>query len=211
MLVECLSAAVAAVVVTVSVAVVVAEAGSEQTGAGLAVVVMLQVRFTVAVNPPEGTMLIVEVVEAPTATVAEVGVAVSVKLPAAAAVTTSETVVVLTTEPEVPVMVTVDVPAGVVASVLIVRVPITGLPPGVKDKGAHDAPLGRPVQVTATALLKPLEGVTVTVEVVEPPAETEAGAVAPTVKPGGVIVGCLKATTCITQGLLGLWLAVASN
>ena len=56
-------------VLTVRVAVVVADAGSEQTGAGLFVVVMLQVRFTVPVNPPVGLMVIVDVPEVPGDTV----------------------------------------------------------------------------------------------------------------------------------------------
>ena len=69
MLVECLSAAVIGVVLTVRVAVVVAVAGSEQTGAGLAVVAMLQVRFTVPAKPPVPLTVIVEVAEAPAVTV----------------------------------------------------------------------------------------------------------------------------------------------
>ena len=56
-------------VLTLRVAVVVAEAGSEQTGAGLAVVVMLQLRVTVPVNPPVGTMAIVDVPGVPGDTV----------------------------------------------------------------------------------------------------------------------------------------------
>lgn len=98
--------------------------------------------------------------------------------------TTSVTVVVAVREPDVPVMVTVDVPAGVVAIVVIVRVPVAGLAPGVKDRAPHAAPVGRPVQVRATAELKPLDGVTVTVDVAELPAATEAGesAVAPRLK-----------------------------
>jgi hypothetical protein len=71
MLLECRTAAVAAVVLTVRVAgaVGVAEAVTEQTGAGLAVVVMLQVRSTVPVNPPVGLTVIVDVPEVPAATV----------------------------------------------------------------------------------------------------------------------------------------------
>ncbi len=72
--------------------------------------------------------------------------------------------------------VTVVMPAGVAQVVVIVSVPLAGLAPGVNDGAAHDAPVGRySVQVIATALLKPPEGVTVTVEVVELPATTEAG------------------------------------
>jgi hypothetical protein len=216
MLVECLSAAVAAVVLTVSVALVVAEAGIEQTGAGLAVVVMLHVRLTVPLKPPDGTMLIVGVAELPGDTVAEVGVDVSVKLPPPEATTTSVTGVVWFREPEVPVMVTGDEPAGVDAVVVIVRADVAALAPGVTEGGTklHAAPVGRPEQVRATALLKPPEGVMVTVEVAELPAVTEAGesAVAPMLKSATTPAGCLKATTCITHGaVLGVWLAVASN
>lgn len=117
--------------------------------------------------------------------------AVSVKLPPPPVldVTTSETVVVLTTEPDVPVMVTVVVLAGVAEVVVMVRADVTGDPPGVTDAGLklHAAPVGRLFeQVRATALVKPFDGVTVTVEVAELPAVIEAGdsAVAPTVKLG---------------------------
>lgn len=124
--------------------------------------------------------------------------------PPVAAVTTRVTVVVTVREPEVPVMVTGDVPAGVPEVVVIVRADVAADAPGVTDAGTktHAPPVGRPVQVRATALLKPPEGVTVTVEAAELPAVTEAGesAVAVTVKLATAAPASLKAATCITHG-----------
>jgi hypothetical protein len=126
------------------------------------------------------------------------------------------TVVELTVEPDVPVMVTVDVPAGVLAAVLIVRPVITALAPGVTGlvAKAQVAPAGRPVQARVTGIVKPPDGVTVTVEVAELPAAIEAGesAVAATLKLGSTPAGCRKATTCMTHAsVLGVWKAVASK
>jgi hypothetical protein len=218
MLLECRSAAVGPVVLTVRVAgvVVVAVAVTEQTGAGLAVVVMLQVRFTVPAKPPVPLTAIVDVADFPADTVAEAGLAAaSVKLPPPEAVTTSVTVAVLLTEPEVPVMVTGVEPAVVDEVVVIVRADVTGLAPGVTDGGtkAHAAPVGRPVQVRPTALVKPPDGVIVTVEVAEAPAAIETGesAVAATPKLAPLPAGCLKAATCITHAALPTWVAVASK
>jgi hypothetical protein len=180
-------------------------------------VVMLQARFTVPAKPPLPFTVIVDVAEVPADTVAEAGLAAaSVKLLLTAAVTTSVTVVGLTRDPEVPVTVTVDEPAGVAEVVVIVRADVTAPAPGVTDGGTklHCPPLGRPVQVRATALVKPPEGVTVTVEVAELPAVTEAGesAVAAMLKLGRAPAGCRKAATCVTHAaLLGVWLAVASK
>jgi hypothetical protein len=204
-----------AVVLTVSVPEVedVAEAVTEQTGAGLAVVVMLQAKFTVPLKPPEGTTAIVDVAEPPADTVAEVGLAVNVKLPPppdVATVKVSGGVVVWVTDPEVPVTVTVDEPTGVAEVVLTLSVEMAGPAPGVTGVGAtaQVSPAGTGavmVQVRLTALLKPFNAVTVTAEVADPPGVTIAGENAAVVMPKSATapVGCLKATACMTQPGLG--------
>lgn len=83
------------------------------------------------------------------------------------------------TPPEVPVIVMVEVPAGVEAPVLIVSAEVP-LPP-VTGVGANEqlAPVGNPEeQVRLTSPLNPLAGVTVIVEGVLFPATTVAGVVA---------------------------------
>ena len=99
------------------------------------------------------------------------------------------------------------------AVVVTVSVEVTGLAPGVTDAGLneHDinCTLETPEQVRATALLKPLVGVTVIVEVALLPGATEAvpGA-ALTEKSPVAVIGDLKATACMTQ-LLTLLVNVA--
>jgi hypothetical protein len=177
----------------------------------------VQVKVTALVNPFDGVTLTVEVAELPGATDAGASaVAVTVKLGVPAAATISETVVVCTTDPEVPVIVTVDVPTGVAAVVVMVSIEVTAPVPGVTEGGtnAQVAPAGRPaVQVKLTALVNPFDGVTLTVEVAAPPGATGAGAsaVAVTVKPAVVALDCRKATPCMTQGSLLPCVAVASN
>jgi hypothetical protein len=200
---ERLRAADGPVVLTVRVAVAVAEAGSEQTGAGVAAGVTAQARLTVPVKPPVALMVRVDVVEAPAATDAEVGLAVRVKLPPPAAPTVSDTVVVCTVDPAVPVMVTVDVPAGVPAVVVMVSTEVTAAVVGVTDGGtnAQVAPVGRPaVQVKVTALVNPFEGATLTVDVAVPAGATEAGesAVAVTAKLGPPAAATVSETVVIS-------------
>jgi hypothetical protein len=62
-------------------------------------------KVTAELNPPETVLVIVEVPELPLDTVTEVGEALRVKLALAGAVTVRVTVVVLTVDPAVPVMV----------------------------------------------------------------------------------------------------------
>ena len=65
--------------------------------------------------------------------------------------------------PEVPVMVTVDVPPGVVMAVEIVRVEVAGAEPGVTEPGlnAQVAPVGKPAEhESETAALKPFSALT---------------------------------------------------
>ena len=60
----------------------------------------------------------------------------------------------------------------------MVSTEVTAPVPGVTEGGrnAQVAPAGRPVQAKATALVNPFDGVTVTVEVAEPPGATGEGA-----------------------------------
>jgi hypothetical protein len=206
-------AGVAAVVVMVSAEVTAPVVGVTEGGTKPQVAPVgrpVQVKATALVNPFDGVTLTVEVAELPGATDAgESAVAATVKL---VAVTTSETVAVSTIDPDVPVTVTVDVPAGVAAVVVMVSAEVTAAAPGVTEGGtnAQVAPAGRPVQVSATAAVNPFDGVTVTVEVAEPPGATDAGAsgVSVTVKPA-TLLGCRKATACMTQGTAASWVAVA--
>lgn len=87
--------------------------------------------------------------------------------------------------PAVSVMVIVEFPTGVPLVVLIVSVEVP-VPP-VTGEGANEqlAPVGSPAeQLRATSLVKPLDGVTVTIEVVLLPGVTTAGVEAVTAKSG---------------------------
>ena len=102
--------ACAAVVLTVRVEVtgaplVVTEVGfSEQVGAGLAAVIMLQAKFTVPLKPADGAKVMVEVAEPPAATDAGNGEA--ERLKSGAPCTVKLTDPLWLTDPEVPVIVT---------------------------------------------------------------------------------------------------------
>ena len=76
-----------------------------------------------------------------------------------AAATTSVTVAVWVSEPLTPVMVSVEVPAGVVARVVMLRVEVAvaGFVVNVPV-----APVGRPATLRVTAPVNPPEGVMVT-------------------------------------------------
>jgi hypothetical protein len=141
--------------VTVEVALPVIEAGlSEQVGAGVPVPVTAHVRFTAAPNPLVALRLITEVADPPGALmVADVGLAVSVKPGAVFAVTVKVTVAVWLGA-GVPVIVTVESPAGVLPVVEIVRVTAVD-EPGVTGLGLNEqaAPVGRPEQESVTLLL----------------------------------------------------------
>jgi len=90
----------------------------------------------------------------------------------------------------VPVMVTVEVPRGVELAVAMVRVDVpVPLVTGVTEAGTkvQVAPVGKPEQLSPTAPLKLTIEVTVTVEVVDWPGTTAAGAVAARLKSGVVV------------------------
>jgi len=129
---------------------------SEQVGAGVPPPVTAHARLTAALKPFVALTLITEVADPPgVAIVADVGVAVSVKPGVVLAVTIKVTLAVWFVKPDaVPVIVTVEVAAGVLAAVEIVRVTgpaVTGLA-GVNPQVA---PLGRPEQARATVPLNP--------------------------------------------------------
>ena len=109
MLLEGAAEACAAVVRTVKVEVTGAptaiEAGfSEQVGAGLAVVIMLQLIVTVPLKPPEGAKVTVEVADPPAVTGPGKGEA--ERLKSGTTCTVKLTDPLWLTEPEVPVIVT---------------------------------------------------------------------------------------------------------
>ena len=147
------------------------EAGmNAHVGAGVTTGVMpLQDRFTVPLKPLSGAMVIVEVADPPAAT--EAGDSADAVIVKSGGGPTEFTVrltdVLWLTNPEVPVTVTLEVPTGVAAEVLILRAEVTAAAPGVTELGtkAQLAPVGRVTepQVSATALLKPFTAVTETV------------------------------------------------
>ena len=153
---------VAAVVLTVTVDVPEppeTEAGlKEHVGAGVtAGVMLLQARLTAAVKPCAGVMVIVEVAVAPGATEAGDSAVAEMTKSGGVAVTVRPIVVSWLNE-EVPVTVTLEVPGGVIAVVLRVRVEVTGAAPGVTVVGMNEqlASAGRPsVHARLTIVVKP--------------------------------------------------------
>jgi len=105
--------------------------------------------------------------------------------------------------PDVPVMVTVEVAAGVVALVETVRVSAVELPgvTGLTGLKPQVAPVGRPEQARVTGLLNPFSAASVRLYDALLPAVTVAlvGALAVRVKPAAAPAAALKETDCITQ------------
>jgi hypothetical protein len=175
-----------AVVLTVSVEVpepLATEVGlNEHLGAGVPPPVMLQARLTVPLKPFIEVMVIVEVDDPPAETVA--GETAEAAIPKSGVITVRLMDVLWLTDPEVPVIVTLEVATGVAAVVVIVSVDV----PDVTELGvnAQLAPVGRldATHVRSTAPLNPFVGDTVMVEVPDcPGAETLIG-VPPTEKSG---------------------------
>jgi hypothetical protein len=135
-------------------------------GAGVTAGVMVQERVTALLKPLSAATVTVEVDVPPAATEAGVS-AVAATVKSAGPVTVKPTDALWVSEPEVPVTVMVEVAAGVVLAVLILRADVAGDAPGVTELGekAQLAPAGKltAAQVKVTALLKPLVAVTVTV------------------------------------------------
>ena len=111
-------------------------------------------------NPPVLVMVIVLVPLVPCVTVTEVGDAATVKLGVAVEFTVNARVVVAVRLPEVPVMVTMDVPVVAVELAVNVNtlVPVVGFVPN-----AAVTPLGRPDAASVTLPLNPPASVTVMV------------------------------------------------
>lgn len=166
---------------------------NEHTGVRVTVgVMLLQDKLTAPLKPFCAAMVIVEVADAPSATVAgESGVAATVK--SAGPVTVKLTEVLWLSEPPVPVTVRLKVPAGVVPCVVIVRVEVP-VPPGTA--AGTNAQVGGGVTTGVmllhdrfTALLNPASGAMVIVEVADPPCTIVAGdaAEAAIVKSGAAV------------------------
>ena len=123
-------------------------------------------RVTLPVNPPTSVTVTVSVAVLPCVTDRAVGEAASVKPDA---LTVRLMVVVAVVEPEVPVMVTVDVPTGAVELAVNVStlLPVVGLVPY-----ATVTPLGNPVAARVTLPVNPPTSVTVMVSVALLPCAT---------------------------------------
>src|SRR5215472_13120780 len=147
-------------------------------------------RVTLPVNPPVSVTVMVSVALAPCVTESDDADGDSVKPGVALAATVSAMLVDAVVVPEVPVMVTVDVP--VVAVLLAVNVttllPVVGLVP-------NDAvtPLGKPEAARVTLPVKPPVSVTVMVSVALAPCVTDSDdADGDSVKPGVVLAATLS-------------------
>ena len=141
---------------------------NEHVAGRFTVGVMLQDRATLPLKLFTGAIVIVEVADAPAATEAGASAeAERVKSGTGTALTVRLTDVLWLTDPKVPVTVTLEVPTGVAAEVVMVRADVAAIAPGVTELGtkAQLAPAGRLAlsHVSATALLKPLIAVAVTV------------------------------------------------
>jgi len=149
---------------------------SEQVGAGVPVPVTAHARPTAALKPFVAVRLITEVADPPgVAMLADVGVAVSVKPGVVFAVTVKVTVAGALGA-GVPVIVTVEVPTGVDPAVEIVRVSGVDEPGviGLPGLNPQVAPVGRPEQLSVTALLNPFCAASVRAYEALPPAATVA-------------------------------------
>ena len=117
---------------------------------------------TLAVNPPASVTVIVSVAAVPSVTARVAADGASMKLGVCVAFTVRVTRVLAVSAPEVPVMVTLEVP--VVAVLLAARVstlaPVVGLVPNEAV-----TPVGNPDAASVTLLLNPPAPVTVTVSV----------------------------------------------
>jgi hypothetical protein len=142
---------------------------------------------TVPLNPFNAPTFTVYVVEPPTVTDWDEGVAEIVK--SGGAVTFKETVVACVSEPLVPVIVSVEEPTGVVDAVVTVRVELA---PGPIADGLNEAvaPAGKPLALSPTLPVNEPTAPTLTAYVVLPPTTTlfEDG-VALTVKSEDVLSG----------------------
>lgn len=140
---------------------------------------------TLPANPPASITVTVSVMAEPCVTDNAAAAAASVKLGVCTVLTVSETAELAVRAPDVPVIVSVEVP--VAAALPAVRVntlePVVGLVPNEAV-----TPAGRPLMLRVTALLKPLIDDTVTLSVAVVPCSTVTPGAA-TVKPAAVLAG----------------------
>jgi len=154
--------AVGAIVLTVSVAVPPAlpTVGELKLHCGgvPAVGVIAQLRFTDELKPPEGVTVTVDVAEPP----AVIAAGDSVVAASANVVTVRLAVVVWLRDPEVAVIVKLEVPPGVDAVVFTESGALTCVPPNgtETEAGEQEAPEGSPVQVKLVVPLNSASGVT---------------------------------------------------
>lgn len=153
----------------------------EQAGRGVREgAIVLQEKVTLPLKPLLGAMLIVEVADPPAEIVAgESAEASIVKSGGGSAITVRLTAALRLIGPEVPVMVTLKRPAGVVVEELTVRIEV--LEPAATKFGTKEQVGGGVTAGTMllhlifTVLAKPLLGTMVIVEVADSPAETIVG------------------------------------
>lgn len=144
------------------------EAGTNvHAGAGVTTGATLQERFTALLKPLSAATVIVEVADAPAATDAgeSADPAIEKSGGGGTGLTVRLTDVLWLSNPDVPVIVTVEVPVGVPAEVVILSAEVAAATPGVTELGtkAQLAPAGKLPQVSATALLNPCTAATETV------------------------------------------------
>jgi hypothetical protein len=132
----------------------------------------LALSVTTPLNPFSAPMLVVKVVAFPTTTVCELGVAVRLKFGGGwVAATVKLTLAVWVKLPLVPVIVSVDVPSGVVPLVVTVSVELPE-PVTVAGEKLAVAPAGNPLALSVTAPLKPSTAPMLVVKVVAFPTTT---------------------------------------
>jgi hypothetical protein len=153
-------------------------------------------RVTVPAKPPKSVTVMVSVALLPCVIARVDAEGASEKLGGTLITTLSATVVVAFSVPEVPVIVTVELPA--VAELLAVRVntllPVVGLVPN-----AAVTPLGNPDAVSATLPVNPPTPVTVMVSVALLPCERDrVDADDASVKLGGVLATTVRATAVVS-------------
>ena len=123
------------------------------------------------VKPPTAVTVVVYVVPLPCTTDRLAGAALIVK--SVGAVTTRLVEPVCVSAPEVPVIVSVEVPTAVEAAVVMVSVEVPDPPTIVAGLNVPVAPFGNPASDNAVFPVKPFTGFTVTVYVVPVPCTTD--------------------------------------
>jgi hypothetical protein len=129
-------------------------------------------KATAVLNPFDEFIVTVEFPAVPCVSVSVVGLAEIEKFGTGGVVTVPDTVVVWTSVPLVPVTVTVNGPALVLVLVAMVSVEVVAPFAGgftLVKLTLQAAPVGQPARVSPTAPVNPLNELTVTVELPDPP------------------------------------------